>query len=163
MRLCSISFLGISLIMLTACTRQPTVDVEAEKAALLAADKAWSQSGTDLEKLTSFLADDAMFFGEGMPRMSGKAAIRQTWGEMTRVPGFAISWVADGAVVAASGDLGYTFGSNEISLNNAEGVRTTTKGKYITIWRKQTDGSWKAVVDIGNSDAPPLSAASSKP
>ena len=65
--------------------------------------------------------------------------------------------------MGAGGDLGYTFGSNEISLNDAKGARVTTEGEYVTIWRKQADGSWKAVVDIGNSDAPPASVASAKP
>ena len=65
--------------------------------------------------------------------------------------------------MSASGDLGYTFGSNEISLNNAVGVRTTTKGKYVTIWRKQADGSWKVVVEIANGDAPPAPAATPEP
>jgi len=144
--------------VLGACAQPPKVDVEAERASLLAADQAWSQSGGDLEKLMSFLADDAVFFGEGMPRIAGRAAIRQAWGEMTKLPGFSVSWVPEGAVVAQSGDLGYTFGSDEISLNDAKGVRVTTKGKYVVIWRKQADGSWKAVVDTGNRDAPPAAA-----
>ena len=28
-------------------------------------------------------------------------------------------------------------------------------GKYVTIWKKQADGSWKFVVDIGNPSSPP--------
>ena len=43
---------------------------------------------------------------------------------------------------------------NELRLINAEGVPTVTKGKYVTIWRKQSDGLWKVVVDIANSDSP---------
>jgi ketosteroid isomerase-like protein len=35
---------------------------------------------------------------------------------------------------------------------------TTDKGKYVTIWRKQPDGSWKVVEDMFNSDIPMLAA-----
>jgi len=58
--------------------------------------------------------------------------------------------VPEGAVVSQSGDLGHTSGSNEISVNDAKGVRVTTKGKYVTM-------------DIGNGDAPPAPSAAAKP
>ena len=161
MKCFSISFVGVSLVVLAACEGRPTVDLEAERERLLANDKAWSQ--IDLEKQLAFLADDAMYLVEGMPRISGREAITEAWREEAQLPGFSLNWEPDGAVVSASGDLGYTFGSNEISLNNAAGVRTTTQGKYVTIWRKQADGSWKVVVDIGNSDAPSASVATPKP
>jgi ketosteroid isomerase-like protein len=163
MRIGSISLLGIPLLVMGACAQPPKVDVEAERASLLAADKAWSQLGSDMDKLTSMLADDAVFLGEGMPKIIGRAAIRQAWTDMSKLPGFSIGWVPEGAVVAQSGDLGYTFGSNEIGVNDAKGIRVTTKGKYVTIWRKQPDGSWKVVVDTGNSDAPPAPSAAAKP
>jgi ketosteroid isomerase-like protein len=53
-------------------------------------------------------------------------------------------------------ELGYTFGTNAISVEDSTGASTTTNGKYVTIWRKQTDGSWKVVVDITNSDSLPI-------
>jgi ketosteroid isomerase-like protein len=161
MKCLSISFVGASLVALAACEGRPTLDLEVEREGLLAADQAWSQS--DLEEQFAFLADDAMYLGEGIPLVSGRDAIEEAWREEAQLPGFSLSWEPDGAVVSARGDLGYTFGSNEISLNNAAGVRTTTKGKYVTIWRKQADGSWKVVVDIANSDAPPTAVATPKP
>jgi ketosteroid isomerase-like protein len=153
-------FVGVWLVALPACEGPPTVDLQAEIETLLVADKAWSQ--TDPEKQFALLVEDAMYMAEGMRRIAGRDAIAEAWREEAQLPGFSISWEADGAVVSASGDLGYTFGSNEVSLNNSAGVRTTTKGKYVTIWRKQADGSWKVVVDIWNSDAPPASVAAPK-
>jgi ketosteroid isomerase-like protein len=163
MRIRSIASLGIPLVVLGACAQPPRVDVEAERAGLLAADKAWSGVASDIDKVASILADDAVFFGDGMPRIAGKAAIQKAWTEMSKTPGFSIRWVPEGAVVAASGDLGYTFGTNEFTANDAKGAPVTTKGKYVTIWRKQADGSWKVIMDTGNSDAPPASAAAAKP
>ena len=48
MKYFSILFVGVSLVVLAACEGRSTVDLEAERESLLAADKAWSQ--TDLEK-----------------------------------------------------------------------------------------------------------------
>jgi ketosteroid isomerase-like protein len=163
---------AIWLLTAWGCTRPPSVDLEAERAALLAADQAWSdravafstsQTPEAFEALISPWADDAVFLGDGMPRVSGKPAIRKVWGDMGRLPGFSIRWKPDGATVAASGELGYTFGSNEFTFNDAKGDLVTTRGKYLTIWRKQPDGSWKGVMDMGNSDGPPVSASKEQP
>jgi hypothetical protein len=34
----------------------------------------------------------------------------------------------------------------------------TGKGKYVTVYKRQADGGWKAVADIWNEDAPPAPA-----
>jgi ketosteroid isomerase-like protein len=58
--------------------------------------------------------------------------------------------------VAKSGDLGYTQGSYKLTVTDP----TTHKiindhGSYVTTYRKQADGSWKAVADIATSEVPP--------
>ncbi len=168
MRLSALTVPSMWLLITWGCAPQARIDLEAEKAALLAADKAWSDSAVAFsasqtpeafEKLMSPWADDAVFLGDGMPRVTGKAAVRKVWGEMGKIPGFSVKWAADGATVAASGDLGYTFGSNEFTFKDAKGVLMTAKGKYITIWRKQANGVWKGAMDMGNSDGPPASSA----
>lgn len=58
MRTGSIAVLGLPLLVVTACAPAPKVDVETERASLLAADKAWSQMASDLDKVASVLADD---------------------------------------------------------------------------------------------------------
>lgn len=49
------------------------------------------------------------------------------------------------AQVAASGDLGYTYGIYNLQLQD-----TTLQGTYVSIWKKQKDGKWKFVLDTGN-------------
>ncbi|MGH8286688.1 MAG: DUF4440 domain-containing protein [Steroidobacteraceae bacterium] len=66
---------------------------------------------------------------------------------MSSAPGFAIKWTPEKAVVGASGDVGYTTGTYEMT---AEGA--TERGKYVTVWKKQSDGSWKVVEDIFNAN-----------
>ena len=48
--------------------------------------------------------------------------------------------------IAASGDLGYTYGSAEAG---------TDKGYYARVWKRDSKGNWKAVVDIFSAPLPP--------
>jgi len=58
---------------------------------------------------------------------------------------FTLTWEPMGADMAASGDLGFTYGVYTLSLQD-----TSYKGTYVSIWKKQKDGSWKYVLDTGN-------------
>jgi ketosteroid isomerase-like protein len=57
--------------------------------------------------------------------------------------------------VAKSGDVAYTYGTYDLSMTGPDGRPVTDKGKYVTVYKKQADGSWKAAVDTFNSDLPP--------
>lgn len=127
----------------------PSVNVEQERGALLALDREWSQTTKDTDKFLSYFAPDASAYPQGMPISTGAAAIRETFTQLSSIPGFSLSWTATKADVSAAGDLGYTTGTYEMS---ATGI--AEKGKYVTTWKKQPDGAWKVVEDIFNADAP---------
>jgi len=59
------------------------------------------------------------------------------------------------ADIAASGDLGYTLGTYELRAKDEAGKATVAYGKYCSVWKKQPDGSWKWVVDVGTSSPEP--------
>lgn len=59
------------------------------------------------------------------------------------------AWEPDEAQISAGGDMGYTMGHATISGKDKEGKATVTKTRYVTIWRKQPDGSWKFIFDGG--------------
>jgi ketosteroid isomerase-like protein len=59
--------------------------------------------------------------------------------------GFILTWVPEAAELAKSGDLGYTYGLYTLVTQD-----TTMHGTYVSIWKKQKDGSWKFVLDTGN-------------
>ena len=58
---------------------------------------------------------------------------------------FILTWSPTGAGIAASGDLGYTYGIYNMAMKD-----TVIKGTYVSIWKKQSDGKWKFMLDIGN-------------
>jgi len=65
--------------------------------------------------------------------------------------GTTLTWTPVHADMAASGDLGYTYGNFVFTAKNKDGKLVTSYGKYTSIWKKQKDGQWKVVVDMGNS------------
>ena len=127
--------------------------VDEERTRILAADRQWAQSTTNLEAFASHLAAEANFYAPGAPAHRGAEAFRRAFGELSKIPGFSLSWIADKAEVSSSGDLGYSTGTYTATFGD-----TTDKGKYVTIWRRQSDGSWKVVEDMFNSDLPMLPA-----
>lgn len=144
----SICVLGMVAVSAVGCAR--SANVEQEREALLAVDREWSQSTTDLNKFMSYFAPDATEYVPGMPTTKGVDAIRKVFTEITSTPGFSLTWTATKADVGAPGDIGYTAGTYDMTMGGA-----VDKGKYLTVWKKQPDGAWKVAEDIFNSDAPP--------
>ena len=145
----SLWVLGVALAGLSsasACAR--SVNVEQERNALLALDREWSQTTKDMNKFISYYAPDATAHPQGMPAATGSAAIMDAFMKMSSAPGFSLRWTPLRADVSAAGDVGYTVGTYEASMSGA-----TEKGKYVEVWKKQSDGTWKVKEDIFNVDA----------
>jgi len=64
--------------------------------------------------------------------------------------GASLSWQPVFASVAASRDLGFTIGEYTSTGRGPTGAAVQRFGKYLTVWRLQSDGTWKFVVDGGN-------------
>lgn len=118
---------------------------------LMEADSAFSAaaSARGVEGFLEFVADSATFF-DGSSMHRGREAVGESWRPLLETPGNSMTWKPTSADIAASGDLGYTIGRWEFT-----GAEGSARGSYVTIWRRQPDGSWKVVVDIGDVDAPP--------
>ena len=85
------------------------------------------------------------------PLVTGKGAIRGLWAQLVSVPGFGVDWRTKKVEVSRSGDLAYQLATFEITVNDPSGKPVIDRGKYVAIWKKQPDGTWKVVTDIWNS------------
>ena len=152
------------LLLLSACqtqtqsepTSQHAPDTHvADEATLRTVDADWSKaaSARDVDKTVSYYAADAQVFPPNSPVLTSKDSIHAMWKGMLGMPGFAGGWKS--TKVEVSGTLGYVSGTYEFSETDAKGKPTTDKGKYVAVFRKQTDGTWKCVADIFNTDLPP--------
>ena len=120
---------------------------------LLATDRAWEKvySGKDLRKSVAACDDKGSLLWPNVPIAIGKDAIAKaiqddfSQGDLT--------WRLNAVGVARSGDLGYTSGVYEWKLKGATSG-AADNGKYLTIWKKEADGTWKVLFDMFNSDRP---------
>jgi len=145
-----------TVLVLAASGCGPQVDVEAEEAAIRAAeDEALKiAQAKDAERWASVYADDARVFPPNALLVTGKEAIRKLFAELFASPGFEIDWEVTRVEVSRAGDLGYVVGTHKVTVNDDEGNPVTDRGKWIAIWKKQADGTWKCIEDIWNSDRP---------
>ena len=154
----SLLFAMVLLSLLVACQKADTR--AADEAALRNLDAEWSKAAgaKDLEKTVSYYTDDALILPPNLPTIQGKQGARAMWQGMFSVPGFGGGWRATKVEVARSGDMGWVTGTYELSETDASGKPMVDTGKYLEVWKKQPDGSWKCVADMFNTDlssAPP--------
>ena len=120
---------------------------------LLAADRAFN-ADTAKRRLDGWMAafaDDAVLFA-AKPPIVGKDGIRASYQPNFADPDFSLSWQPTRAEMFPSGDMGYTIGRYELHAKDAKGNKFVRHGSYLTVWRKQSDGSWKVIADGGSAD-----------
>src|SRR5438094_9057866 len=110
----------------------------------------------------SYYHNDAILLPPNAAAATTKETIRSAWKEMLTSPGAAIRWKATKVEVAKSGDLAYVSGTYEETMTDTSGKPVNDHGKYVEIFEKQADGTWKVVADIWNSDLPVAPAATEK-
>jgi ketosteroid isomerase-like protein len=128
----------------------------ADAAAVQKTDADWSAAAQAKQTDTwvAFYADDAVVLPPNAEMATSKDAIRKAITDLLARPGLSVSWQTTKAEAARSGDLAYTYGTYELTSNDAKGRPTTDHGKYSEVWKKQADGSWKCIVDMWSSDLP---------
>lgn len=142
-------------ISCNAQSSSPSGSRATDEAAIRAADAAWSQSvAKGVDAMLAFYADDAAVLAPNAPMANDAESRRKMLTEFFAIPGFSLSWQAGKVEVARSGDIGYSLGTYQMSMNDSKGQPMSDRGKYVSVWRKQSDGSWKVVVDMFNTDLP---------
>lgn len=123
-------------------------------------DAKWSAAAgaKDIDKTVSYYSEDAVVMPPNAPSATTRQTIRTAWKEMLTTPGAAISWKTTKVEVAKSGDLACLSGTYELAMNDAGGKPVNDRGKYVEVWQKQADGTWKVVADIWNSNLPVAAA-----
>lgn len=139
-----------TLVALLPCglCAQPTGGSYREE--LLAADNAFCAAAAKNGVLNAFMAvatPETKLLSE---KGKGFEAVKSGYGDFSLTA--KLTWVPSEAQASQQGDLGYTWGRYEYSDRTASGKAVVETGTYVTIWRRQADGSWKVVLDGGEPD-----------
>jgi uncharacterized protein (TIGR02246 family) len=150
----------ILVALIFGCAQQqpaaPPDTRAADEAAIRKLDVDWSNAAQtkNVDAWVAFYSDDATVLPPNEPMASSKDAIRKSIEGLLTLPGVNLKWEPKKIEVSKSGDIAYSFGTYDMSMNDPKGNPITDKGKYVEVWKKQADGNWKCAVDTFNSDLP---------
>lgn len=147
------AFAVIVYMAYLAC--QQHVGMTSESAALLKTDVEFSQASERVgapQAFYAYLTEDAMQLPHGGETVYGRDNIRQKMSEGIEVE---LTWQPQKAEVARSGELGWTWGIYLARWQDDGGIARESHGKYLNIWEKQKDGTWRVAVDMGNQSPAP--------
>jgi uncharacterized protein (TIGR02246 family) len=147
---------NLLLLSCAACKQAvpPERTHDANVRAIQDAEAQWNQdfASRDVSRLVAHYAEDAVLIIPGEPPNAGPAAIRKTIDRLLADPALSVKFVPTKVEVSTSGDLGYTEGSYTLTLTDPQSRQPLQdQGSYVTTYRKQADGTWKAVTDIATS------------
>lgn len=104
------------------------------------------EKGMNASFLAMFDTNGVILRADHLP-IVGYTAIKKLLGSGND-SSFVLMWEPDFSKTATSGELGYTYGTYKINAKISDSLLET--GTYVTIWQKQSDGNWKALLDTGN-------------
>jgi len=145
------------LALTAACTTTVPDTRDADIKAVKAVEAAWVQviATKDVDKFASYYSDDASLLMPNAPIINGKDNVKAALKPMLADPNFALTFQATRADASKGGDFVYTVGAYSMTMTRPDGkTAATDTGKYLTVFKKQANGNWKAVADMINSDMP---------
>lgn len=157
MKLIVVGLFGVIAAWSAACPAPATGSETPGVATLMELDSRFcnefQQRGVD--GWMAYFAADAVLFSPEAPLVRSKAAVYEHYKKVFGNRKGFLTWKPVGGEISSANDLGFTWGTWESSATDKEGKTVIRTGKYLTNWKKQKDGSWKIVADVGNPDAPP--------
>ena len=164
--MCLCAFALTSMLTFAGCktapTPQPKIDVAADIKAINAGNDQWTTAfnSNDAAALAAIYTDDAIRLLPNQAAVEGKQAIQAAFEAMFKEN--AVKCTLNLLETQVAGDWAYGRGNYTLTVTPKSGKPTEYAGKYLEIFRRQPDGSWKCYRAIWNSNNPTPSAAATK-
>jgi ketosteroid isomerase-like protein len=146
-----VAILLLALLFVGGCNEQPSPDQAREQ--LMQVDREFSAMSVAVgarKAFEAYIGEGATVFRNNAMPFTGKEEILPLYDNLG---GGTLEWEPYFADVSATDDLGYTLGQWDYTAHDSTGAEQTASGYYVTIWKRQADGSWKFVFDTG-TDGP---------
>ncbi len=137
-----------SIILLAVACNENTKQDDAYE--LIRVEKMFSDMSASKGMTTAFnyyCASDGVLLRTNSMPVVGKSEVVAALSSVSDDQ-FTLTWKPIEAVLANSGDLGYTFGTYKIDYTDDQ--YPDGKGTYVTIWSKNSEGEWRFLLDTGN-------------
>lgn len=146
-------FTFLLLAGLAACGDAPPDRSAAAAREIMQADSdfAWlAERETVTYAFRQYLADGAVMLPDGSGPLRGEEleAALETMD-------YNLEWAPEEAWAATSGDFGVTWGYWTLRAIDLEGNPVVKHGKYSSVWKKNEEGEWKVLMDMGNRGPEP--------
>ena len=141
-------------LFMIACA--PAVDMEQEARELMQVDEEFASMAVEkgaAEAFRYFFEPEGIQFPNGFRPVKGREAVYQSLIDVP--PDYELRWKPELAEVSQAGDFGGAWGYFTSSYSDSTEREIKNYGKYLTIWRKQPDGTWRVRADIGNKNPAP--------
>jgi uncharacterized protein (TIGR02246 family) len=122
-------------------------------------EAAWVKDANskDPDKWAAYFTEDGSGLYPGAATLNGKAAIKAAMALYFADPNFSLTFQSTRSMASKGGDMVYSQGTYSMTMTDPKSKKPVTdKGKFLTVYTKQPDGSWKAVADTFNSDGPTM-------
>src|ERR1700730_15341586 len=161
MKLFALRIVPLTLaVLLFGCAQAPPPappDTRAaDEKAIRDMETAWVAefAAKDIDKMLAHYADDGTLLLSNAPTMSGKDAIRAGMKMAIDDPNFALD-LKTVKVYVSKDDLAYSQGTYSYKGTDSKTKKVIAEtGRYVEVYKKQADGSWKVVEDINSPEAP---------
>ena len=139
----SFLFLLIIFVLFSCAEKKPAADPQVLKDADIAFSDYSLTHGLQ-KAFIEFAADSVVLFKPNRMPIVGKQSLIKSY-EGKSDSGVVLTWIPEKAIIAESGELGYTYGFWTYVARS-----DTSRGTYLTVWKKDLDGKWKYIADTGN-------------
>ncbi len=148
LRFLSFNVTLILFLVFDGCQRSDKVNLEEIKKEIFETEIAFSKMSVDSGVMRAFLQYSApnAVLNRGGKIIAGKTGIRQYFESQT-LNQVKLDWRPEYVDVSQLGDMGYTYGPYRFSAVDSTGKDIRSNGIFHTVWKKQSDGSWKFVYD----------------
>lgn len=155
-------FLAVGILSLLGCattTAHPEASAQARKSlspeeeALMRTDREFNAAtqARGVDGWVSYFASNGSMVRPKGP-ITGHDAIRAAMAPSFADPDFSLTWEPEMVRLTLGGRIGYTQGRYRMTHKGPDGKRVESTGAYVSVWQKQSDGSWQVVADVGDPD-----------
>ena len=154
-------------VSVTGCNKGAVASADTAKIeeSIRAQEARWEKdyAAKDANALAGHYAEDAAMAGPGDPVATSSADRRKILQDMVGDPNLKLTFSADRVQVASAGDYAFSRGHYSMTMTDNETKKPASgTGSYLTVYKKQADGSWKAVEDFITPGPAPAAGTAAK-